>query len=839
MTHMLIEPSRNKPCPCRSGKKYKKCCGVETNNFKMNFKKKNVVPRQPKRTIDTKNFVLDRLEKLIKETKSLRPNDHIIQQLNSHLHNLNQKGNLTSNEYRLIKEITLMNIAEYLQLPYGDTPDYGAMKVFLEFAHQAITERITDECQYYSATVHVGPGDTLVKWEFTDGLDWKEDGMFISWEDTSELPITNIQSKKEVIVPGPIRQSPYRFDSGIEEFIAGYLDLISMEIENTPRESYVTNLIGDIRPFLKINDPSNLENLKEMYLKEVEITLSVRNEDDDRWNISWSNATQSVSKPYKSSLYTKLKISEYIVEEVWKYIKKNKNATNKDTILLYLTFSQNILVNNHAIDQLVNNPFIVLFIDENQHIIDFTITESSQITRIELSKFQEQSTHGLSHKKEMSQRGQMFFKTAQKLDSFIPIDNHNEFDFSSHCLNYFLCLEKELNFHYGDIVRGMFPHLKKPGLTIGNFTTAFKEMATKHKVETINLTEEFLSKLEWARVNRNLTAHPEPISFNKYEEVRKLFVENQFINEVLSLSNEDVYKFSYSSRTRESLLNKVLDTKTEVPSKNKSKNLQSLVPNKYAAYKTLEAVAATYFKVPFQGIYPIMDDRILVVEIDNDSFGYLLLKDDVKKRQGFWANEFDYIGHNVFAEKLDLQFGSMMDNTRGTLSLENQDGIIIFKGNVAAKKMKLKVLSHIFKDMEDFQHKMKALTENLASFVTENEKKKEYTFYLLLKDFYLLIVGANENEKLKSPNTILLEKFLTTILTEYNHIQLKRNSLISIIRELLSMVDMREEIINSFNIRIELDNGNLKLNSTESTSKNEMTFELSEKDIQRKNNQQY
>lgn len=75
-----------------------------------------------------------------------------------------------------------------------------------------------------------------------------------------------------------------------------------------------------------------------MYLKEVEITLSVRNEDDDRWNISWSNATQSVSKPYKSSLYTKLKISEYIVEEVWKYIKKNKMQQIKTQYYYILLF---------------------------------------------------------------------------------------------------------------------------------------------------------------------------------------------------------------------------------------------------------------------------------------------------------------------------------------------------------------------------------------------------------------------------------------------------------------------------------------------------------------------
>ncbi|WP_176555926.1 YecA family protein [Bacillus cereus] len=829
---MLIEPSRNKPCPCRSGKKFKKCCGVETSNSKINFKKKKVIPRQPERMIDTKSFVLDRIEKLIKETKSLRPNDHIIQQLNFNLHDLNQKGNLTNNEYRLIKEIALMNVAEYVQLPYGDTPDYGAMKVFFEFAHQAITERVTDERQYYSATIHVGPGDTLVKWEFTDGLGWQENKMFIMWQDTSELPIMNSQPMEELIVSGLIRQSPYRFDVGIEEFIAGYLDLISMEIENTPRESYITNLIGDIRPLLKINDPSNLENLKELYLKEVEITLSVRNEVDDRWNISWSNATQSVSKPYESSLYTKLQIVDYIVEEVKKYIKKDKDATNKDAILLYLTFAQNFLVNNYAIDQLVNKPFIVLFIDENQHIIDFTITESNQITRIELSKFQEQPVCELPHRKEMSQRGQMFFKTAQQFESHIPTDNHDEFDYSAYCLNYFKCLEKELNFHYGAIVQGLFPHLKKQGLTIGNFTWAFNEMAAKNKVKTINLTEQFLSKLEWVRVIRNLTTHPDPVSYSQYEEVRKLFVENQFIDQVLSLDKEDVYKFSYSSRTRESLLNKVLDTKTEVPLKNKSKNLQSLVPNRYAAYKTLEFVATSYFKVPFQGIYSIMDDRILVVEIDDDSLGYLLLKDDVKKRQGFWGHQFDYIGHNVFAEKLDLQFGNMMDNTRGILSLENEDGIILFKGNVAAKKMKLKVLSRIFKDMEDLHNRMKALTENLASFVSENEK--EYTFYLLLKDLYLLIVGANENENLKSPNTILLERFLTTILTEYNHIQLKRNSLISIIRELLSMVDMKEEIINSFNIKMEVEDGKLKLNATESTTQNEITFALSEKDIQMK-----
>ncbi|WP_335486396.1 hypothetical protein [Neobacillus niacini] len=56
------------------------------------------------------------------------------------------------------------------------------------------------------------------------------------------------------------------------------------------------------------------------------------------------------------------------------------------------------------------------------------------------------------------------------------------------------------------------------------------------------------------------------------------------------------------------------------------------------------------------------------------------------------------------------------------------------------------------------------LVENIISFVTENKEANADFFYQLLRDFYLLLVGANENQTVKTPNLVLLERFLTTVL---------------------------------------------------------------------------
>ncbi|WP_420490504.1 YecA family protein [Neobacillus niacini] len=841
---MLMAVGRNEPCPCGSGKKFKKCHGKNgsksfrteaTKEVSSPVKKKNNFFRPtetPRQVIDTKAFVKDRLEKLMTELKRPRPDGDVVKFLNSQLHQLDQKGNLTQNEYRLIKEIALSNAWDYARLPFGDTPDYGAFNIYFELAQQAITERITDEQQYYSVTVYVGPGDTLVKWELSTSYGWRgyrdNDAMNIVWKDTDELPEETMEPSQTAVDPDPvppIRQSPYRFDVGIEEFIAGYLDLISMEIENTSRDWYLTDLIGDIRPFSKVSDASNLEDLKEMYLIEVEITLSVRN-DDDQWDISWSNATQSVKEPYKPHLFTKLKIVDYILDEVKNYTKKTPDAVSKETILLYLEFTKNVLVQNYEIDEVVNKPFIVIFTDEKQNIIDFTITESNQFTKIECYTFQEQSANISATKKEMSRQGQLLLISAQRFDSLVPDQFNEEFDFSPFCLSYFKALEQELQFHYGAIVLELVPKVKKRDLTIGKFTWAFKEIFFKNKAETLNITEPFLVKLERVREIRNLSAHLDPVSYGMYEEVRSLFVDNQFLDEVLSLGQENGYKFTYSNRIRESLLNKLLDTQIEVPALSPYMNLDDLVPNRYAALKKLEDAANLYFKVPFQGTHPIMDGRILVTEIDHDSLGYLLLKEDATNRKGFWGHQFDYIGHNVFADRLDLQFGNMMDSTRGIISLMIGNGIIHYKGNVAAKKMKRKVLSNIFSSKEDFQRRMMVLIEDI------NKEAKVDFFYQLLSDFYLLLVGANENQTIKTPNLLLLEKFLTTVLAEYHHIQITRLTLLSIVREFLLMTDMKEDVANFSTFKIEVSDGQLTLTPLSSTSQDEIIFVVSDKELQ-------
>jgi hypothetical protein len=126
---------------------------------------------------------------------------------------------------------------------------------------------------------------------------------------------------------------------------------------------------------------------------------------------------------------------------------------------------------------------------------------------------------------------------------------------------------------------------------------------------------------------------------------------------------------------------------------------------------------------------------------------------------------------------------------------------------------------------------MGVLIEDIHSFVSDNTEEKDLILFGLLKDFYLLIVGANENEELKTSNFVLLERFLTSVLASYHHIELNRFSLLSIIKETLLMIELQDEVVNSSTINIEVNEGKLTLKPIESSSQNEVIFVLSQKDL--------
>lgn len=227
---MYLRTSKNQPCPCGSGKKYKKCClekdqnsdelkeiykkqelelkekldkinrrkvARRRENFNKNmyapFKNISVIQEdllEPSHNLfdGRKLFVLGRLEQLIYELRKAKPSDRIIQYLSAQIYFLPDRGNLTKTEYKLAKTPTSGNLSEYLQLVDGAKPDYSAMRLMTEFAYQAILEGISDEHNYWSATISVDTNDTLVGWEF-DSSDEEilTDQIFVHWKSLDTL----------------------------------------------------------------------------------------------------------------------------------------------------------------------------------------------------------------------------------------------------------------------------------------------------------------------------------------------------------------------------------------------------------------------------------------------------------------------------------------------------------------------------------------------------------------------------------------------------------------------------------------------------------------------------
>ncbi|WP_281863995.1 SEC-C domain-containing protein [Planomicrobium okeanokoites] len=812
--------SKNDTCPCGSGKRFKKCCSTSSIKIPTGKKIKSI-NKQP---ANTHEIVLDKLNMIIREASSLRPSDQVIKKITYELYNLKNKGKLTKNEYRLIKSVAFMNVIEYVQLDFDKVPDYGAMKVFFEFTYQAIEARIPDEKQYYSAIVQVAPNATLASWKFTDSSDFSEDSIDITWQDVSPSYIVK-ESSKDKLQKGEVMDNfstPYRFDQGLQEFIAGYLDLILMGIKESSQKWFIEDLIKDISNFSSISDPIYLEKLKKPYLKEVEITLEVREASNNQRQISYGNAEGSIKSPYNLNLFTKLKIVDFTINEVKKYINKQENAQSRETILLYLDFTINILFDHFSIEEFIKEPFIVLFIDELGVILDFTVTESNYMTRIETLNFQNNLNQEFINEKEMSRPGQMLFETAKIMDSLIPTEK--EIDFSPFCLNFFTSLENELNYYYGKTVKKVVPSLKSRVLTIGSFVRAFNEMLVTDNNNTLKLSKEFLVKLEWAKDVRNLTAHPEPISFKKYQEVRSLFLNDKFINEVLNLDIEVTKSFLYTDRLKESLLNNVLDVTIEKNQDAKLKVFKSKVFGGSEVIRKLEATAELYFKVPFQRVFPIMADRILKVDMDNDSLGYLMLVDNFKNKQGFWAHQFDYAGNNIFGDKLELHFGNMLNDIRGKIGIEKEtNGNVSLKGDAAAKKMKLLVLMHIFKSSMEMDFRLNAILEEIENELLKVDSTEVVDFISRLKDFYLLILGINENKDLRNSNTYFLEKFLTICLKHDLKLALKQEDIISVVKEILKK-DFKKEKMNTLNIRKEKEN--ILINISRLETINEFVLEI-------------
>lgn len=207
---------RNEPCPCGSGKKYKKCCLPKDEAKMLELSKNPSLSEvqahnqyfQPATTSHNslqgmKELALALMDQMGTYLRREHKRDDVIHFLAKDLMKLVDEGEryyfqvvseilemkglpssarskvkadpaLTRAERILIRNAAQSILAEYAFLGEYDTADYGAMKAIMECCYQAVARGIEEQADLWSVRMFVDTNNQLVDWE----LQLSEDGVY-------------------------------------------------------------------------------------------------------------------------------------------------------------------------------------------------------------------------------------------------------------------------------------------------------------------------------------------------------------------------------------------------------------------------------------------------------------------------------------------------------------------------------------------------------------------------------------------------------------------------------------------------------------------------------------
>ncbi|WP_143255566.1 YecA family protein [Anoxybacillus ayderensis] len=499
--------------------------------------------------------------------------------------------------------------------------------------------------------------------------------------------------------------TPYKIDKGINEYLAGLFDVIRQEFENSiPNKEKIALLIGHAKEFLSLDFINDYDSVKEKYIKSLEYILHSRMVSEFQFHISMSNA--------KSALKTDVSIRQVnlikIVNEIVKIIESDFDDKERyvDFILL-INIAIDLLVENKNKNEIlasIQNPILEVYVNDKGQLMDYILVdvneEQTNTQPVRIVKIAETKIYDILKDvyPKLSESGRIFLSKAEFSYKNAVQISQGDFDYSVCCTNYFECIEHELNYRVSEMIRIKFPCAEKNELTLENFVSFFREeLEAENQIKGLNISSAFLNNLERIKNIRNKWNHKRTISLEECLQVREIVIDEGLISQICDLNITEKNILYCSEEEKDKILSTIYNV--ILLSDNPSLKIrQPILYNHYDAINFMNRLAFVYFNFNFHNPINLLGDRYIVSEIDYDKLGFLLIKKNLKDRQGIAGTNFDYLAHKNGKEFTELLFDCLIDfkEASGSLKVIYEKDRVTIRGNNNANELKKYLFSQLY-----------------------------------------------------------------------------------------------------------------------------------------------
>lgn len=584
-----------------------------------------------------------------------------------------------------------------------------------------------------------------------------------------------------------IPKSPYAIDKGLKELLLGEFDQLKQVFTSKKPNRYsIDFLIKDIGDFTFVNSTNDIWNLKEKYIDEVNHIFDLFYKDYSKKTIK-ENAKNLTELDFTIFRCVNCCINE--IKTKYNQIVKDKNINyNYNLCKALIKVAEELLQQDQSyILKNIYNPIIELYVDTNNILIGFTITENIKdfkqeykypvINFINIDLLEKPQIDYVKKLYSMlTDKGRIFFSSAERIHEHLESLESEDFDYSTYCLGYLKCIEHELKDRFGDLIKENIAGIK-PNLTLGSFAWAFNN--NKSKIEEIlskNITDEFISNLNYIVNIRNDADHTEVITLSIYENVRKIIINDGFLIDILKLNEKNKVIYDINKKEISYFYDKLNDIILEFDGEPIQKPNFSNSDLEYEKVMMLNHISFTFFNYAIS--YPpinILENRFISSEVDLDTYGYLMIKEKLNEKMGIRGVEFDYVGYEEKEHVIKLLFRSKIYEKQmevpGYFTLIYEDNKFVINPSDGAKKLRKYLYSNLYdseelktEDMMDIY--IKAMNKYINLLLNDLNQEKGIYNDVIKKIILSEDIWSKFNKKIVQSFNIIKEIILTIVIKE-------------------------------------------------------------------------